>query len=473
MVRQRQQVLTNRQLETLYSLAVDGRKTKSQLSAEFEIKYPSINGTMKILEDKDLIKIAKKEQGVGKPKLFYELTDLGIKSLSKDNRITLERFWKIAFFIFDRKTNLSIKFLVQDFFSNYEKSVLGYDLRYTPVKWSIILDSFDLLHKPTKLSPEISIFYSLGINGMMSKQDLFSYLKKTRNKIIIKSKNIQYRKILEDIVSGKLVMKIEKNNVVKYRISILGLILLLTYLHENQPKVSTRKQSQDFNSEIKQIFKNSKIIIPQISNSWDELDEMIKGSVVIQFFKWITNDFMPNSSSIQLNGVKELLVIERIMGETNRHIIERESRMGFKVINELFKEGQYPEGKPSEVYDRLLFLSILSGYAVENQEKFLRTIKRGGPSLDLAIENSIANRICFEFFTYFIDWIIMDKNRLVQMKERDSPISEYFSLPVKKWNEFHKNNRKFRIWYYSWIEEIRKFEEKNLKLLKEKDFLKV
>lgn len=472
MVTQRQQVLTNRQLEILYSLAINGRKTKSQLSHEFRIKYPSVNGTMKILAEKDLVVITKKEKGVGKSKLFYELTDDGIKSLSIDNRIKLERFWKIAFLIFDEKTNPNLKFSIQDFFSNYEKNVLGYDPRYTPLKWSIILDSFDLLHNPTKLSPQISILYSLGINGMMSKQDLFSYLRKTRNKIIIKSKNDQYCKILEDIVLGKLVMKIEKNNMVKYRISILGLVLLMNYLHENQPKVFTRKQSQDFNSEIKQIFKNSKTIIPQISNSWDKLDEMIKGNKVIQFFKWMTNDFMPNSSSIQLNGVKELLVIERIMVETNKHIIEQESRIGFKVINELFK-GQYHKGKPSKVYDRLLFLSILSGYAVENQEKFLRTIKRGEPSLDLDIENSIANRICFEFFTYFIDWIIMEKNKLVQMKERDIPIGKYFSLPVEKWNKFHKNNHKFRTWYNSWIEEIRKFEEKNLKLLKEKDFLKI
>jgi len=56
------------------------------------------------------------------------------------------------------------------FFSNYEKNVLGYNLRYTPVKWSIILDSFDLLHNPTKLSPEISILYSLGIKGMRHRQ---------------------------------------------------------------------------------------------------------------------------------------------------------------------------------------------------------------------------------------------------------------------------------------------------------------
>jgi len=114
--RKRQKVLNNRQLEILYSLAINGKKTKSQLSDDFKIEYPAIHGTVKILTEKDLIKIVKKELGVGKQKLFYGLTDSGVESLSKDRRITLERFWKMAFLIFDRKTNSNIKFSLQDFF---------------------------------------------------------------------------------------------------------------------------------------------------------------------------------------------------------------------------------------------------------------------------------------------------------------------------------------------------------------------
>ena len=473
MARQRQQVLNDRQLETLYSIAVNGSKTKSQLSNEFHVNYAAINGTVKILEEKDLVKIIKKEKGVGKTKLFYALTELGIESLSKDVRITLKRFWKITFMVFDRKTNPNIKFSVEDFCSNYEKNVLGYDLLYTPVKWSIVLDSFDFMHNTTKLSPEISLLYSLGINGPMLRQELLLYLKKTKKEIILNSKNIQYEKFLEGSIQNKLVMKIEKNNTIKYRLSILGFLLLISYLDQNRPKVMTGKQSNEIKSEIDKIFKNSKTIIPQIAKSWDELDEIINGINVLQFFKWITKDFMPNSPSIQLNGVKELLVIERIMGETHRDIIHRELRVGFDVIRELSKEGRYPEGEPSEVYDRLLFLSILSGYSVKNEDEFLRKVKKGNFSLDLAIENSISNRVCFEFFTHFIDWIKRDRQRLEQMEKNDSPISEYFSRSVRNWKRFHKNNRKFRIWYYSWIEEIRKFEEKNLKLLKEKDFLEI
>ena len=152
---------------------------------------------------------------------------------------------------------------------------------------------------------------------------------------------------------------------------------------------------------------------------------------------------MPISNSIQVNGIKELLVIERIMGETNRHIIERESRIGFDVIKKLFKEGKYVEGKSSAVYNRLLFLSILSGYSVENQDKFIKSIKGVHFSLDLAIEKSIANKVCFEFFTFFIDWIIREKHMAGQIKDADDSIGKWHYSFVDKWNKFHKNNREF------------------------------
>jgi len=473
MERKRQKVLNDRQKEILYLLAVKGKQTKSQLSYEFGVKYPAIFGTVKILDEKDMIKIAGREKGVGKTKLFYELTDNGLEKLSRDPWISLEKFWEVAFLVFDRKTNPSVKISVQEFFSNYEKNVLGYDLKYTPVKWSVILDSFNLLHNPAKLTPQISVLYSLGINGLMSQQELLSYLDKTKKKIIVKSRNIQYNDILKDMVTGKLVMIIQENKTVRYRISTLGLVLLMSYFKENTPKVSSRNQRNEFSLEIRQIFKKSKPAIPYISKAWDELREIIKEDNVLQFFTWITMDFMPNSDSIQLNGVKELLVIERIMGETNKHIIEKEARVGFNVISRLFKEGRYPEGKPSEVYNRLMFLNILSGYSVKNQDEFIRSIKGKDFPLDLAIENSIANRVCFEFFTYFIDWIIMEKHSMERMEDPNTPISKHYALLVKKWNRFHKNNREFRIWYHSWIEEIRKFEEKNLKLLKKNDFLKI
>ena len=473
MIRQRQKVLNNRQLKTLYLLATDGKKTKSQLSKEFGVKYPSIHGTMRILEDKDLIKITKKEKGRGKEKLFYELTDLGIESLSKDKRITLEQFWEIAFFIFDVKTNPSIKFSVEDFFSNYEKNVLEYDLLYTPIKWSNILDNFNSLHKLTKPSPLISILYSLGSNGMMSHQDLCLYLKRTKNKNIIKSKNIQYDKSLENAVFRHLVMKIEKNNILKYCISTLGLLLLLNFLYQTKSENLTRTYIKSFNSEIRQIIKNSKIIIPQISNYWDELTDILEGHDMIRFFNWIIHDDVPKFDSIQLNGVKELLVIERIMSETNMNIIKKESRLGFKVIDKLWKLGQYPKDHPSEVYSRLCYLNMLSGYSVKNEKEFLRKTKGEKFSLDLSIENNIANRICFEFFTYFIDRINIEKYRLKQIESDDTIISEYPSRVVKRWNMFHKKHRKFKNWYDMWIEVIRKFEENNLKILKERDFLAI
>ena len=354
-----------------------------------------------------------------------------------------------------------------------KKMSLGYDLRYTPVKWSNILDNFNLLHKSTKLSPLISILYSFGIKGIMSHQELCLYLKRTKNNNIIKSKNIQYDKSLENAVFRHLVMKIERNNILKYHISVLGLLLLLNFLYQTKSKNLTRTYIKSFNLEIEQIIKNSKIIIPQISNCWDELTDIIEGHDMIRFFNWIIHDDIPKFDSIQINGVKELLVIERIMGETNMNLIKEESRLGFKVIDKLWKLGLYPKDHHSKVYGRLWYLNILSGCSVKNEKEFLRKTKGEKFSLDLSIENNIANTMCFEFFTYFIDRINIEKYRLKQIENNDTTISEYSSRVVKRWNIFHMKHRKFKNWYNMWIEVIRKFEENNLKILKEKDFLEI
>jgi len=469
-MRKHQKAFNDRQIEILYVLAVKGRKTKTDLANEFGVKYPAIFDSMKILEEKSTVKISSKEEGRGMPKLFYEITDNGLEILSEDSRITLEMFWKIAFMIFDIKTNPSVSYSLEKFFSNYETKVLGYDLKYTPITWSIVLDTFDLYGPPNKLTPDISMMYALGINGQMSERDLIKYLNKTKNDFILHSKKFQYKTILKNLVEGKIVLKIEnKRGSIKYRNSILGLLFLMNYMDKIRMRPN-RPTSSEFESVIRLIFKNSKIVIPHISKSWTELRKIIPEIDVIQYFTWIANKHIPLSNPIQAGGIKELITTERIMGETNRLAIDREVKVGFQVIKEIVEKGHHTEGETSRVYNNLLFLSVLSGLHIKNQREFLKSMKGAGFSTDLAVEMAVSNIVCFEFFTYFIDGVNFRK-RIAGAKT--SSTENWGSVAVKKWNEFQKNNREFRLWYTAWIEQIKKFEEKNLKILQEKDFLTV
>ena len=158
------------------------------------------------------------------------------------------------------------------------------------------------------------------------------------------------------------------------------------------------------------------------------------------------------------------------MGETNRFVIEREMKTGFQVIKKLIEKGEYPEGRPSRVYNKLLFLGILCRFPVVNQNNFLKSVKGKGFSLDFAVESSVSNIVCFEFSTYFAEGVRHRKKMSVDTT--DSTENSNYTT-VKKWNEFQKDNCEFRDWFNGWLDEIKKFEERNLKILKEKDFLTV
>lgn len=95
-------------------------------------------------------------------------------------------------------------------------------------------------------------------------------------------------------------------------------------------------------------------------------------------------------------------------------------------------------------------------------------------SLDSSIEKSISNKICFEFFTYFIETIIREKEKAGSKEEIENDrIGKFHYSYVEKWNRFQKNNKEFEQWYKNWISAIAKFEEANLKLFKENNFLTV
>ena len=99
-----------------------------------------------------------------------------------------------------------------------------------------------------------------------------------------------------------------------------------------------------------------------------------------------------------------------------------------------------------------------------------KSIKGAGFSLDAAIEASISNVVCFEFFTYFAEGVRFRKRIAGDM---DKQGKNWASATVDRWNDFLKNNRDLRIWYASWIEQIKNFEEQNLVTLKQTDFLAV
>ena len=460
--------LTDRQIEILYTLATKGEQTQSNLKDAFEITYPAVVGMMKILQDRELLKVARKEKGVGRKKVYYVLTDNGIEALSRDSRINLDKFWHIAFAVYDRKTNGDIKYPVRNYFLNYEKNILGFDPDYSSLSWSVVLKSFEKLYNTKNLSAEISVLYILGKEGPMSKEDLLSYKARRKDESLVTlSKNSDS---IAKLISNKLVFEIKTDRGLQYRISILGFLLLMSYLDQNALKGSSKKKHHDDMAlEIRQILKNCRTAVPHISRYWEKLRHIISELDVLQFFRFIANSYMPLSEPIQANGVKELIVSGRIMTELNGSSARKEAATGFRIFRTMF-DGNHPNKEHSDVYGRLLLLGMLQGNAFRDQ---IKLYKPKNKNYDLEVEKAISNKVCFEFFTYFLDQV-MRKKEFAEYGTTENPdVRKHYQLSVEKWNKFQKNNRKFRNWYHGWLEEIKKFEEKNLKVIKEKDFLTV
>lgn len=470
-MKKRQQALNDRQFAILQTLAIKGKQTKSQLKTEFNIEYPAIDGSVKILAEKGLVEVVEKEKGIGKPKLFYGLTDKGLELLSTDSRLTLEKFWEIAFFIYDVSTNPKIKFLISNYFSNYEKKILGYDFAYTPLTWGIILDSFNILYqRPIKPSHTIAILFALGFYGRLTQSELTKY--STKNEFVEYTEEIpNMDEFLKNMISSKLIFRMDEK-ITKYRLSIAGFLLLMNYLDGIHSDILRNTKHKEYAQIVNTIIKNAKDIVPMISDNWNILRNIINELNIVQFFKFVILDTLRFSRSIQLNGMKELLIIERLMIETNRDTVMREYRIGLEAVSKLIRNTKF-EGS-SNVFNRLIFLGILSGFSAQNQDEFIKNIKGTEFSLDVEIEKSLSNIVCFEFFTHFIDWVIREKGMAGTPEEieKDQLGKWHYSF-VEKWNNFQKNNKEFHEWYNSWIKEIKKFEERNLKLLTERNFTSV
>lgn len=470
-MKKRQEALNDRQFAILQTIAIKGKQTKSQLKIEFGIEYPAVDGSVKILTEKNLVEVVGSERGIGKPKLFYGLTDEGLELLSIDSRLTLEKFWEVAFFIYDIHTNPNIKFSVSDYFSNYEKKILGYDFAYTPLTWGIVLDSFDIVYRrPIEPSHMIAILYALGLYGQLTHEELNKYSKK--NQFVEYQKEIQNMDgFLQHMIRDRLIFRTD-GTTTRYRLSIVGFLLLMNYFDGIHSNVLQSKNHKEYVKIVNTIIKNAKNVIPMISKNWDTLRGMINEHNIVQFFKFVVIDTLRFSRPIQLGGMKDLLVIERLMIEKNRETVMREHRIGLEVVSKLVKNTKFESS--SNVFNRLLFLGILSGIPVQKQDEFIKNIKGTNFSLDIEIEKSLSNIVCFEFFTHFIDWIIRERGNAGTQEEieKDRLAKWHYSF-VKKWNDFQKNNKEFRDWYDSWIKEIKKFEEKNLKVLFERNFIEI
>lgn len=472
MVKKHQQILNDRQIEILYTLATKGKQNKSQLSSKFDVEYPAIVGSVKILEDKKLVRIAHKEKGVGKPKVFYEITDAGLEILSTEPRINLEKFWEIAFLIYGHITKDDSRFPAGKFFSNYERNVIGYSPEYTTLSWSFVIDSYDFLYKrPIKHSIFTMVLYTLAINGKLSENRIISTMLNSNDPYLsIPTSKNEIIQQLHNMISNKLILTTFGKEI-KYRISSLGMLILLHHLIDRMHENTSRRFYDDLELTLQKIAHQSQFVIPMVFSYWNDLLKIESTANLLLRFSIIGNDHIPISNSVQQGGTAEILLMEKMLVKSNSAKIKLEHMAGIETLRWLFREKRYPEGLPSEATLRLTYLGILNQYRKEDSRILEYVTKKKNYSLEEEADKSLANIIAFEFYLHLIDMIkslIPREQPEIELGPELSKTFEWFQAPRNNWNNFVNKNTELIKWYEGWIKHIMEFERKNIKILDDK-----
>lgn len=469
----RQKFLTDRQSEILSTLAIKGQQNKSHLSLEYKIKYPAIVGTMKILKDKDLVRITKKkEKGVGKPRVFYEITDKGLEILSKYDKLSLEKFWEIAFLVYGNVTKNVTKLKADVFFSNYEKYVLGHDLEYGRLPPSFILFDNIIFARPIKPSIYTVILRILAVHGNMSEDKIvLKILNSNDPHLSISPPKNEIIKQLQNMVVYDLVLIVGKK--AKYRISSLGMLILFHHLIDWQMERNKLGSYGDPESILQKIVKISQTVIPKVFSYWNDLLKIESPANLLRCFDRIGEANRSNFPSfpIQNGGIAEIFLMEKMLIKSNSTNITAECVVGIRTLENLVAEKRYQKDPSSEAMLRLSYLSVLVDRDRKNESHILEKVtKKKNYSFAEEADKSLASIISFEFYLYLVEMIritlpITYKVDSIFDREKLLP---YMRQRIDEWNNFASKNVEVREWHKSWMKHIIEFEMKNIKILNDK-----
>ncbi len=451
----------SRQIQVLKDIGSRGLQSISSLAKIQQTNRTNIDSSFRVLVDIGYLKFEKFRISPGSKEKLFKLTDLGMEFLSREQTLTLEEFWKTVFSVYDKQI-FETKFPMELFFSNYEKIVLEYDFEFTPVEIGITLHNLSFYHPVTNSPPiGVSMLIVLSMDKPMTRNNIIKNLK-DKNPLKIKITESKIDGYFQRLIQDNLIAELTNDKDPQYRLTVLGFLIIMRFLDSAQIDLYN---NHNINTDliIRKVIKNSQVKLPFISESWDMLRDIVDESNAVRLFANIIRKTPTISGTIHTDGLRELLSIERMMSVAFSETIKDEAKIGLNVMSDLGKKGDIEGNFFSPVTKRLLFLLIISGSGLKDQGKIIESVKGTKFFLVEHAEQVICNKISFEFLTYFIDEVIREKKTN----------TEYSLSKVQKWNDFQKSNKQFKEWFDKWVKLLLKFEERNVKVLKERLFLKV
>jgi len=449
---------TPTQIEILYKLATEGNQSVSRLTKKPLNKYRTNTvKAIQVLDDLKFIKLDRKIFGKGSPEKLYKILDKGIELLSKDKRITLTQFWNLVFLIYDAKI-IKTKIPLEEFFQNYEKNVLGFELDNVSLRWGFVFQHlFELNGWPIKLNMQIFILYVIGVSKKIEYQEL---LKKIKRQYKVQNEKIDHA--IKNLIDSKLIQN-KQDNSDYYQLSVMGFVLVINYFDSVFTHKEDPEKIIDYDKDLKTIIENSKEIIPLVSKICSEIPDLIRSKTILNYFQFIYRRTLFGLNPIQNGGTEEIVYFSRMMDKVRRDKISEYCDFGYSVWKQLITQNKI-KNNDSNAVQKMKYLAHISGRKIENETETIKNVRGLNFSLDEIIEKSLTERITFEFFCYLLFEINNWKKYDNSFKQKNE-LENFYGNRLEKWERFLKTTQEIKILFDSKIKEIKEFEKENLEKL--------
>jgi len=486
--------MTSVQETILRQIGRGGNLSVTSLTKSSNRHYSDVKDSVIILQKKGFVTPGATHKGRGRPEKLFILTDKGVEKLI-DLKPSLEDFWKLVLFVYDKTTNHNSKLSIDKIFSSYEKGTLGFSKEFSSPIFEWAVENIRDMKKHSRNGVDYEVIYILAERKSM-----------TLNQII---KEIRFHKdayradILDDrnpepfswMISRYLITK-TNSKIPKYQLSPVGLLFVLAHFYTRYKAIEELPLSDEkIKRKIDTTLANYHFLLPRIFDNWYILSKIFKEKALLGIFETILYFYdSPYAQPVQNSGLYELFSDLRSMSRVTLYKLQRELSTGREMLNWWAGEKRRLSGvkitkkkmlewladftkDPAgalniwDVYAKQLSLAFeCFPYKIGREKISDQIIRVTGMHDDKNIQKSIQEYISFQFYS-----IIVYKIRLFLLVTQHLELNktvEYSKIYQEQirimysWRHFLKKNRDFRNWYLSWINQILMFGENNLSFLK-------
>ena len=301
--------------------------------------------------------------GVGRPRVYYEITNEGLKQLISDKSISGLQFWKI---LVDYSLNQD-RMLTSDKLDELLQIFIWRHLKYRDHGFTTYFEIFHTIYNKwlmerVSVSNRVSVIQKvlevLAINPKISLNDLVEkvaepeanvkevlslYSSSQRSLIDTDIINNDYSKENSDfIIRNIITANQEKDGDLTYELSLFGVMLTLLILLYNDMKklkhgIYIKKYS--FKKYCDKIAYNYSHKLPLVFGKWDRLRQILQVFAIYNFVVLLPDGLINNESnslSVIMEGNEEIFQGVRKILQYNKRLMQDLLNAGLEVLGDYF-----------------------------------------------------------------------------------------------------------------------------------------